>query len=140
MAATRANYARTWLELGEYRNAIEILQRLEREDDEDAETWYLMGWSWWLLGEQRPEQALATNGNGKVDDEVETRQECWSEAKLCLENYLTYDSVEPEASIPEQKAHVEELLAKLNELGIEASQRIEEEDEEWEDEDDVMQD
>lgn len=69
------------LELSLHASALEILQRLENEDDEDPEVWYLSGWAWWLLGESRPEEAPSTG-------EEESRAECWSEGKLCLENYM----------------------------------------------------
>jgi hypothetical protein len=50
------------------------------EDDEDSEMWYLSGWAWWLLGEERA-KVLAT-------ETEESKEECWSESKLCLENYM----------------------------------------------------
>lgn len=77
---TRLALARLFLELSLHSNALEILQRLENEDDEDGEIWYLSGWAWWLLGEEREEN--------ESTPEEESRGECWSEAKLCLENYL----------------------------------------------------
>lgn len=63
-----------------YSSALEILQRLENEDDEDPEIWYMSGWAWWLLGEERGEQ--------ESTGEEESRDECWSEGRLCLENFL----------------------------------------------------
>jgi hypothetical protein len=53
---------------------------LEGQDDEAFEVWYLSGWAWYLLGEEREK------GGAKEDEE--TKEECWSEAKLCFENYL----------------------------------------------------
>lgn len=72
--------AKLLLELSLHSAALEILQQLENEDDEDAEVWYLSGWAWWLLGEER--------GPGRRTGDDESREECWSEGKLCLENYL----------------------------------------------------
>lgn len=79
-STTRLSLARLFLEVSLYASALEILQRLENEDDEDGDIWYLSGWAWWLLGEERA-------GAPEVPD-VETKDECWSEGKLCLENYL----------------------------------------------------
>lgn len=80
-AQSRLTCAKLFLELSAHVPALEILQRLENEDDEDPEVWYLSGWAWWLLGEDR--------GEASSTDEEESREECWSEAKLCLQNYLT---------------------------------------------------
>ena len=67
--------------MSEYAPALQVLQRLENEDDEDLEIWYLSGWSWWLLGESRGE-------DWEGEDGEEGREECWSEGRLCLENFL----------------------------------------------------
>lgn len=145
-AQARLNLAKLLLELSMHAEALEILQRLENEDDEDSEVWYLSGWAWWLLGESRPEGAPST-------EDEESRAECWSESKLCLENYMRVrdhlssfsadtdlhltsqlDGLEPENSDPEQLAHVKELLEKLEKLGVIASAGREEEGEgPWED-------
>ncbi|GAA5922027.1 Acl4p [Sporobolomyces koalae] len=113
--SARLSCAKLLLELSQHVPALEILQTLEGEDDEDSETWYLSGWAWYLLGEARGANASSTN-------EEESREECWSEAKLCLENYLKIEEREPESTDPEQMQHVEEVLQKLNEAGIVASQ------------------
>ena len=150
-SSARLTLAKLLLELSEHVSALEILNRLENEDDEDSEIWYLSGWAWWLLGESR--------AGKETTEEEESQAECWSEAKLCLENYLkvsdagrrslttqgrdadnTFDPLqldarEPEGSDPEQLGHVNELLAKLNKLGVVASAGQEPEgDAEWEDE------
>lgn len=153
--AARLSCAKLFLELSQHVPALEILQTLEGEDDEDSETWYLSGWAWWLLGESRGDKASNEN--------EESKEECWSEAKLCLENYLKVrrkfflsftvpmilmemciavqiEEREPESTDPEQMAHVQEVLSKLNEAGIEASQgaagegyKVGNGGEEWED-------
>lgn len=79
-STTRLSLARLFLEVSLYASALEILQRLENEDDEDGDIWYLSGWAWWLLGDERAGAPPAAD--------VETKDECWSEGKLCLENYL----------------------------------------------------
>lgn len=66
-------------------SALEVLHQLEGEDDENPEVWYLSGWAWWLLGEARGAQE-------SVAEDEESQGECWSEAKLCLQNYLTVRS------------------------------------------------
>ncbi|GAA6062079.1 hypothetical protein JCM10212_006502 [Sporobolomyces blumeae] len=112
--SARLSCAKLFLELSQHVPALEILHTLENEDDEDSETWYLSGWAWWLLGESRGE------GPSENDDD-ESREECWSEAKLCFENYLKIEGREPEMTDPEQLAHVQEMLQKLNAAGIVAS-------------------
>ena len=82
--SARLSCAKLFLELSQHVPALEILQTLEGEDDEDSETWYLSGWAWWLLGESR-------DGRPSTETE-ESKEECWSEAKLCLENYLKVSS------------------------------------------------
>ena len=84
-SSARLTLAKLLLELSEHVSALEILNRLENEDDEDSEIWYLSGWAWWLLGEAR--------AASEPSDEEENQAECWSEAKLCLENYLKVSTV-----------------------------------------------
>ncbi|GAA5962872.1 hypothetical protein JCM21900_005641 [Sporobolomyces salmonicolor] len=141
-SSARLSCAKLFLELSEHVPALEILQRLENEDDEDSEVWYLSGWAWWLLGESR--------GDAESTEKEESREECWSEAKLCLENYIRLEERDSEETDPEQLAHVRELLGKLDAAGIVASAGAEVEgdgegeaigDGEWEDasDDDAME-
>ncbi|GAA6039037.1 hypothetical protein JCM8097_000168 [Rhodosporidiobolus ruineniae] len=126
-AASRLTCAKLFLELSSIVPALEILHRLENEDDEDSEVWYLSGWAWWLLGEDRAEK--------QASEDEESKEECWSEAKLCLQNYLTLEERDPASADPEQMAHVRELIAKLDAAGIVASTGAEGEavDAGWED-------
>ncbi|KAM0793160.1 hypothetical protein ACM66B_000634 [Microbotryomycetes sp. NB124-2] len=142
-ASARLTLSKILIELELYESALEILNVLEQEDDEDQEMWYLSGWAWHLLGESRAGQTLVE----QVDDEEErpeTQAECWSESKLCLENYMRLEELDPEQSDPDQLAHVKELLAKLDAAGVVASAGREEEGDEWvdddedDDEDDAM--
>ncbi|GAA6006428.1 hypothetical protein JCM10207_004931 [Rhodosporidiobolus poonsookiae] len=136
-APSRLTCAKLFLELSEHTAALEILNRLENEDDEDTEVWYLSGWAWWLLGEAR--------GDKPSTEEEESREECWSEAKLCLENYLKLEERDPSNSDPEQMQHVKELMGKLDAAGVITSTGAEGEaaegDGEWEDasEDEAME-
>ncbi|GAA5857129.1 hypothetical protein JCM8547_007977 [Rhodosporidiobolus lusitaniae] len=135
-AATRLTCAKLFLELSAHVPALEILNRLENEDDEDSEVWYLSGWAWYLLGEGR---------DGKTStDEEESKEECWSEGKLCLENYLKLYERNPSEFDPEQVAHVKELLGKLDAAGVVASAGAagETAEEGWEDasDDEAMED
>ncbi|BGP12618.1 hypothetical protein JCM10213v2_000535 [Rhodosporidiobolus nylandii] len=137
---SRLTCAKLFLELGEQVPALEILNRLENEDDEDPEVWYLSGWAWWQLGEVRGAKEKKDG-----EEEEESKEECWSEAKLCLENYLKLDERDPSNSDPEQLAHVKELHGKLEAAGIVTSAGAEGEaaegDGEWEDasEDEAME-
>ncbi|KAI5481447.1 TPR domain containing protein [Pseudohyphozyma bogoriensis] len=125
VASTRLTLAKLFLELTLHVPALEILQRLENEDDEDPEVWYLSGWAWWLLGETRGDASTA---------EEESKSECWSESRLCLENYLRLDERDPSGSDPEQLAHLKDLLSKLDAAGVVASTGHQEGDDQWEDE------
>ncbi|GJN91518.1 hypothetical protein Rhopal_004541-T1 [Rhodotorula paludigena] len=125
-ASARLTCAKLFLELSEHTAALEILHGLESEDDENPEVWYLSGWAWWLLGERRGENAPST-------EEEESREECWSEAKLCLENYMRLEERDSSETDKEQMGHVKELIAKLDAAGVVASTGAEGEDGEWED-------
>ncbi|KAK4058104.1 hypothetical protein OIO90_000843 [Microbotryomycetes sp. JL221] len=130
-ASARLTLAKILIELELYESALEILNVLEQEDDEDQEMWYLSGWAWNLLGQQRsgPEQVSAP------EDDQETAPECLSESKLCLENYMRLEELDPDQSDPEQLAHVKELLSRLEAAGVVASAGREEEGDEWLDDD-----
>ena len=136
-------------------SALEVLHQLDGEDDENPEVWYLSGWAWWLLGESRGDKAA-------VAEDEESQAECWSEAKLCLQNYLTVrpltsspssssfrrrysisqltfllplqlEERDPSGTDADQMAHVKELLSKLDAAGVVASAGAAEGDAEWED-------
>ncbi|SCV68444.1 BQ2448_565 [Microbotryum intermedium] len=138
-SSSRLALAQLLLELQRFGDALDVLQRLEMEDDEDPEVWYLSGWSWWLLGSSREESAKKGDEAGTIegDEPVESQEECWSEARLCFENYLKLDEKDSSGSDPEQLKHVKELLAKLFQSGIVASAGQEEEGvDEWVEDDD----
>ncbi|GAA5913189.1 hypothetical protein JCM8208_001696 [Rhodotorula glutinis] len=133
-AASRLTCAKLFLELGVHVSALEVLHQLEGEDDENPEVWYLSGWAWWLLGESRGDKST-------VGEDEESQAECWSEAKLCLQNYLTLEERDPSATDADQMAHVKELVGKLDAAGVVASAGAAEGDAEWEDasEDEAME-
>jgi tetratricopeptide (TPR) repeat protein len=50
--AVRIGLARLLIETAQYESAIEVLERLQAEDDELPDLWYLGGWTLFLLGER----------------------------------------------------------------------------------------
>ncbi|KAK4054832.1 hypothetical protein OIV83_000756 [Microbotryomycetes sp. JL201] len=135
-ASARLTLAKILIELELYESALEVLNLLEQEDDEDQEMWYLSGWAWHLLGESRAGTSSEATSDEDEDERPETQAECWSESKLCLENYMRLEELDPEQSDPDQLAHVKELLAKLDAAGVVASAGREEEGDEWVDDED----
>lgn len=53
--ASRINLSKLLIETGEYETALEVLERLQLEDDQLPDLWYLGGWCLYLLGEQEKE-------------------------------------------------------------------------------------
>ena len=49
--ATRITLARLLIETERFETAIEVLERLQGEDDQLPDLWYLGGWTMFLLGE-----------------------------------------------------------------------------------------
>jgi tetratricopeptide (TPR) repeat protein len=50
--AVRIGLARLLIETAQYESAIEVLERLQAEDDQLPDLWYLGGWTLFLLGER----------------------------------------------------------------------------------------
>jgi len=50
--AVRISLARLLIECAQYETAIEVLERLQAEDDQLPDLWYLGGWTLFLLGER----------------------------------------------------------------------------------------
>ncbi|KAG9076238.1 hypothetical protein FRC06_009624 [Ceratobasidium sp. 370] len=145
---TRLQLAKLMLELGGNGDALEVIAGVVAEDDQDVEAWYLEGWCLWGMAErvQAGEKLDGEDeGKGKEKDEVlddDSGELAWEElardARDCLETCKMLHINQQHADKP-MLAHVEELLAKLDELGITPSPEQGEQDdgdaEEWEDED-----
>ncbi|KAK3873764.1 hypothetical protein Pcinc_021247 [Petrolisthes cinctipes] len=54
---TRLSAARILIEVKDYENAIDVLDGLTEEDDEVVDTWYLLGWTYYLQGEDYIDEA-----------------------------------------------------------------------------------
>ncbi|TFK95488.1 hypothetical protein BDV98DRAFT_608921 [Pterulicium gracile] len=147
---TRLAMTRYFLELGRYTEALEVIQSIMGEDDEEVEAWYLEGWCFWLMAEK----ALEAGGALKVDDGTgfaegkEGEKIEWKDlardARDCLDTceMMFLATKHPDAPLLE---HARELIAKLQEAGVEKSEDDDEEEwggigggetEDWEDDDD----
>jgi tetratricopeptide (TPR) repeat protein len=69
--AVRIGLARLLIETAQYESAIDVLERLQAEDDQLPDLWYLGGWTLFLLGERE---------NGKRDG----WKELWEAAREWL--------------------------------------------------------
>ncbi|KAH9481382.1 putative assembly chaperone of rpl4 [Psilocybe cubensis] len=109
---TRLALVKLFLELSLYTPALLVLHGIMSSDDQDVEAWYLEGWCFYLMAEQAQE-----NG-GKLEDL--TWQELGRDSRDCLETcqVLHRNQEHPDKPLLE---HVQELIAKLDELGITAS-------------------
>ncbi|KAH0603805.1 uncharacterized protein H6S33_007464 [Morchella sextelata] len=124
--AARINLAKLLIETRQYDAALEVLERLQLEDDQLPDLWYLGGWCLFLYGEQ--EEAGS-----------EERRELWGSAREWLGNCgLVYEALGWEdVGIWE---HAEELRGRIGEeVGEsegegEEGEGGEEGEEEWESE------
>lgn len=140
--ASRINLSKLLIETEQHEMALEVLERLQLEDDQLPDLWYLGGWCLFLLGEQEPE---GSHG----------RAELWATSREWLENCETVSSL----SLPRTfafggtdrmklyvvlewedegiKEHASELLVKINAVLSERDDEDEEgSEEEWEDDED----
>ncbi|XP_068223940.1 uncharacterized protein [Palaemon carinicauda] len=101
---TRLNTAKILIEIEDHDHAIDVLEGLAEEDDSVVDTWYLMGWSAYLRGEEHRDNA----------------------------RYLLHRAMEAHKANPTDDAqlieHLEELLAELGPLPEEAAQDEDDED------------
>lgn len=127
--ASRINLTKLLIETQQYDCALEVLERLQLEDDQLPDLWYLGGWCLFLYGEQAPEAS-------------EERRELWGSAR----EWLTNCGVLFEARGWEDQGiweHAVELREKIvAEIGEESEGEGEDDgeddgEEEWESEDDV---
>ncbi|KAG9124646.1 hypothetical protein FRC07_010798 [Ceratobasidium sp. 392] len=148
---TRLQLAKLMLELGTNGTALEVIAGVVAEDDQDVEAWYLEGWCLWGMAERvKVGEKLGGEGEGKgkgkEEPEDDSEELGWEElardARDCLETckMLHINQQHPDKPM---LAHVEELLAKLDELGITPSaeqvDEDEEDGEEWEDDDEDVE-
>lgn len=56
--ASRINLSKLLIETSQHETALEVLERLQLEDDQLPDLWYLGGWCLFLLGEQEPEGSV----------------------------------------------------------------------------------
>jgi predicted Zn-dependent protease len=88
--ATRINLSKLLIETSQYETAIEVLERLQAEDDQLPDLWYLGGWSLFLLGERaREREPQGNSGEGNGDEEEEAWPDIWEAAREWLTNCLT---------------------------------------------------
>ncbi|KAG0174083.1 hypothetical protein DFQ28_009744 [Apophysomyces sp. BC1034] len=117
------------LELGLFQKAFMVLERLQKENDQVVDLWYLYGWTYYCLGE---EESLPD----------EERQGHWEDARDCLELavklFHTIGS-DDEAMLE----HAQELIASINTVvppSVEEEEEIDENAEvEYEEDDDAME-
>ncbi|KAI8980175.1 hypothetical protein BD414DRAFT_493864 [Trametes punicea] len=123
---SRLALVKLFLELALYSPALLVLQGIMATDDQEVEAWYLEGWCFFLMAEQ------AQESGGKLDDL--TWEDLARDARDCLETcqMLHINQEHPDKPLLE---HVQELISKLDELGIQPSPEKEGTDDEgeWED-------
>ncbi|KAF8542075.1 hypothetical protein BDD12DRAFT_729921 [Trichophaea hybrida] len=132
--AVRISLARLLIECAQYETAIEVLERLQAEDDQLPDLWYLGGWTLFLLGERE---------RGRVEGWVEFWEAAREWLTTCEQLYKALEW-EDEGI----KEHASELLAKIAEIVPEKPDGDEEEGEDdnddWEsdseEEDEEMKD
>ncbi|QRV75620.1 TPR repeat-containing protein [Ceratobasidium sp. AG-Ba] len=146
----RLQLAKLMLELGRNGDALEVIAGVVAEDDQDVEAWYLEGWCLWGMAERvKAGEKLGSGEEGKGKEKVieeEDAELSWEElardSRDCLETCRMLHVNQQHADKP-MLAHVEELLEKLDELGIAPSPEQAEGDGEdeggWEDEDEDVE-
>ncbi|RDB26306.1 putative assembly chaperone of rpl4 [Hypsizygus marmoreus] len=109
---TRLALVKLFLELSLFTPALLVLQGVMSSDDQEVEAWYLEGWCFFMMSEQ------AKDSDGKLDDLS------WSElakdARDCLETCQVLHTNEGHPDTPLLE-HVQELISKLDVLGIKPS-------------------
>jgi len=135
---SRLNTARLFIECEAYEDAIEILEGLEDEDDEEFEVMYLLGLVNWMLGEK--------------DTAADQKREFYIDSREVLERFLLIAQRKPDEVDREMLQQVKEMISTIEkEKGItakdveEATSKAEamkvngtghNDEEAWEDEDD----
>lgn len=125
---TRVSLVRLLLEVEWEDRAIEVTERLIKEDDSSVEVLYLGGFGQFLIGEKL--KAAAKDG---VEDDWKT---IWASARRWLKQCLTLFAAQ-EYEDDRLGQHAQELLGTLNkELGEAADDDDDDEDDGWEDDED----
>ncbi|TLD13816.1 uncharacterized protein PgNI_02972 [Pyricularia grisea] len=126
---TRVSLVRLLLEVEWEDRAIEVTERLIKEDDSSVEVLYLGGFGQFLIGEKL--KASTTDKDGAEDD----WKTIWASARRWLKQCLTLFAAQ-EYEDDRLGQHAQELLGTLNkELG-EAADEDDDDDDGWEDDDD----
>ncbi|KAJ2550140.1 hypothetical protein EV175_004177, partial [Coemansia sp. RSA 1933] len=99
---TRLALVRLLLEVDDKEHALSILERLQKEDDESIDMWYLYGWTYHLQSE---EEGAANDGEERADL-LRSSRECFKQA-IKLAGILDYEN---EALI----SHARELVAAVD--------------------------
>ncbi|ORX93841.1 TPR-like protein [Basidiobolus meristosporus CBS 931.73] len=71
----RIGLVKLLMEMGLFDVALNVLEGLQKEDDEVVELWYLYGWAYYLLGEDKSDEEKASS---------------WEDARDCLESAIKY--------------------------------------------------
>ncbi|THH20730.1 hypothetical protein EW146_g683 [Bondarzewia mesenterica] len=122
---SRLGLTKLFLELSLFTPALLALQGIMAADDEEVEAWYLEGWCFFLMAEQAHE-------NGGKLDEI-SWADLARDARDCLETCKTLhiNQEHPDAPLLE---HVGELIARLEDLGVQPFPDEDGQDEDvWED-------
>jgi tetratricopeptide (TPR) repeat protein len=132
---TRLALTKMFLELARYTEALEVIQSVMGEDDEEVEAWYLEGWCFWLMAEKAKESGgclrVVDGATGKESDadklgwknlakDARDGFSCW----ILLQLHVS--TSHPDTPLLQ---HAQELIAKLQEMGVEKSP--EDDGEEW---------
>lgn len=122
---SRLGLTKLFLELSLYTPALLVLHGIMAADDEEVEAWYLEGWCFFLMAEQAHEK------EGKLEDM--SWEDLGRDSRDCLETckVLHVNQEHPDRPLLD---HVNELIIKLEELGIRPSPEEEADgNDDWED-------
>lgn len=67
----RVSIAKLCIELALYQEALDVLQTLLAENDEDMENWYLFGWTYYLMQDMSAAKECLTKASEVRTDETE---------------------------------------------------------------------
>ncbi|KAK0730592.1 hypothetical protein B0H67DRAFT_477801 [Lasiosphaeris hirsuta] len=125
---TRVSLVRLLIEVDMEESAIEVAQRLIREDDRSVEVWYLGGYGRYILGDKMKQEGT----------DVESWQRVWRSSRKWLAQCLRIFEVE-EYEDDRLRDHAQELLVSIkSELG--GAAEGDGDADEWEDTDDEDED